>query len=79
MDQKLKAREILEKINNGKISEALWKNCSEYAKKDLKRKANIVVDEIILELKTVEFNYDLDFSENLFPYWKQVKKEIKFF
>lgn len=42
-----KAKDILEKVNNGKISKALWDNCSDYAKKDLKRKAFLVIDEVI--------------------------------
>jgi uncharacterized membrane-anchored protein YjiN (DUF445 family) len=45
-----KAKEILEKVNNGKISKALWENCSNYAKTDLKRKAFLIVDEVVSAL-----------------------------
>ena len=76
MNAKEKTINILEKINNGKISEALWNNCSEYAKKDLKRKALIVVDEIINENKL--FPYNTIFYERMI-FWENVKKEIEAF
>ena len=47
MTPKEKSIYILEKMNNGKISKALWDNCSDYARRDLKRKAMIVIAEII--------------------------------
>ncbi len=50
MTAKEKATDILEKINNGKISKALWDNCSDYAKTDLKRKAFLIVDEVVSAL-----------------------------
>lgn len=71
-----KAKEILEKINNGKISKALWNNCSDFAKKDLKRKALIVVDEIISENKL--FPYNTIFYERI-NFWQDVKKVINSF
>mgnify|MGYP006347958359 FL=1 len=51
-----KAKDILEKVNNGKISKALWDNCSDYAKKDLKRKAFLIVDEDNGEVVSIERN-----------------------
>ena len=45
-----KAKDVLEKVNNGKISKTLWDNCSDYAKKDLKRKAFLIIDEVISAL-----------------------------
>ena len=48
-----KAKDTLEKVNNGKISKALWDNCSDYAKKDLKRKAFLIVDEVISALNNL--------------------------
>jgi hypothetical protein len=74
-----KAWDILSKINNQEIDSEMWSKASDYAKKDLKRKAIIVVDEIVSELRSVEFNYDLDFSKNLFYYWKGVKDAIESF
>lgn len=75
-----KATEILEKINNGKISKALWENCSDYAKKDLKRKALIVVDEI--EIALTEYGKDTMELQNMdseFRYWDSVKEAVRFF
>lgn len=74
-----KAWDILSKINNQEIDSEMWSKASDYAKKDLKRKAVIVVDEIVSELRSVEFNYDLDFTQNLFHYWKGVKDAIESF
>lgn len=68
-----KTIELLEKVNNGKISKALWGNCSDYAKKDLKRKAIIVVDEIIAENKL--FPYNTIFYERI-NFWNDVKIQI---
>ena len=42
-----------------------------------KRIALIAVDAIIKELVSVSFNYDLDFSDNILRYWKDVKSEIE--
>ena len=76
MEQNKKAWEILSKINNGEITTEMWSNGSDYAKKDLKRKALIVVYEVISELHSVELNHDLDLSTNLIPYWNGVKDAI---
>jgi len=51
MEAKKKAIEILEKINNKEIKDSDWKYANEYAKKDLIRKAFIVIDEVVKELK----------------------------
>jgi hypothetical protein len=79
METNKKAWDILSKINNKEIDSKMWSNASDYAKKDLKRTAVIVVDEIVSELRSVEFNYDLDFSKNLFQYWEGVKEAIESF
>lgn len=42
-----KAWDLLEKINGQPIDAETWEKASYYAKKDLKRKANIVIDEVI--------------------------------
>lgn len=89
MTPKEKARDILEKVNNGKISKALWDNCSDYAKTDLKRKAMIIVAEIISALKELgEELYDKQGTDSYNArclnhdkkqYWKCVKIEIDCF
>ena len=42
-----KAWDLLEKINGQPIDVETWEKASDYAKKDLKRKAFIVIDEVI--------------------------------
>jgi hypothetical protein len=79
METNQKAWDILSKINNQEIDSEMWLKASDYVKKDLKRKAIIVVDEIVSELRNVEFDYDLDFNQNLFHYWKGVKDAIESF
>lgn len=46
MTPKEKAKELLDKMNNEKISYSTWQKASDYAKNDLKRKVLIVIDEI---------------------------------
>jgi hypothetical protein len=80
MEASEKARQILEKINNGKISKALWENCSDYAKKDLKRKALIVLDEI--ESALTEYGKDsleLQNMDSEFRYWDSVREAVNYF
>lgn len=47
MTPKEKAIEIINKINGQPISVEEWNKASEYAKNDLKRKALIVVNEVL--------------------------------
>ena len=42
-----KAKELLDKMNNQVIKKNDWNKASDYAKKDLKRKCLIVIDEIM--------------------------------
>jgi hypothetical protein len=80
LEAKQKAVAILEKINNGKISKALWENCSDYAKKDLKRKAFIVLDEI--ESALTEYgkeSMELQNMDSEFRYWDSVRAAITAF
>lgn len=75
-----KAKEILEKINNGKISKALWKNCSDYDRKDLKRKALIVLDEV--ESALTEYgkeSMELQNMDSEFRYWDSVRNAVESF
>lgn len=75
-----KAREILEKINNGKISKALWDNCSDYARKDLKRKALIVIDEVKSALTDYgKESMELQNMDSEFRYWDSVRKAVESF
>jgi uncharacterized membrane-anchored protein YjiN (DUF445 family) len=86
MTKEEKATYILEKVNNGKISKALWDNCSDYAKKDLKRKAFLIVDEVISALKELgEELYDKQGTDSYNArclnhdkkaYFKNVREEI---
>ena len=75
-----KAIAIIEKINNGIISKELWENCSDYAKKDLKRKVFIVIDEI--ESALIEYGNDFMELQNMdseFRYWDSVREAVKSF
>jgi hypothetical protein len=69
--QKQKAWELLEKINNHPITIDEWKGCSEYARQALKRKAYVVVDEVI---SACEYNHVESWNTN---WWNQVKEELK--
>jgi hypothetical protein len=41
--------------------------------------AVVAVDEIISELNSVAFNYELDFNKTLLFYWQEVKQELETF
>jgi len=47
MTPKEKAWDLLCKMNNANITEKIWSDASPYAKKDLKRKCFIVIDEVL--------------------------------
>ena len=75
-----KAREILERINNGKISKAIWDNCSDYGEKELKRKALIVLDEV--ESALIDYgkeSMELQNMDSELRYWDSVKEAVKSF
>lgn len=75
-----KARDILEKINNGKISKSDWDKATDYAKQDLKRKALIVIDEIESALLDYgKSSFELQNMETEFRYWEWVQLAIKQF
>jgi hypothetical protein len=67
MEAANKALELMSKINGQLITKKVWLKASDYAKADLKRKAMIVVDEIL--------NLD-DFSIEGREYWNEVKTEL---
>jgi hypothetical protein len=66
MTPKEKAKELLDKMNNMPITIEEWNKASDYAKNNLKRKALIVVDELIEHC-----NYANKW------YWQEVKQEIE--
>jgi len=66
-----KAKYLVDKINNQKITIEEWNKCSDYVKNDLKRIALIAVNEII-SIKLLWFQKD---TKEL-NYWTEVKEEI---
>ncbi len=81
MTPKEKAIDLIIKMNNQKISIEQFKNASDYARYDLKRKVLIVVDEIIeskpsfpIEGEGGYFYEDIELSTE---WWKKVRKEIE--
>lgn len=42
-----------------------------------KQCAGLTVDAIITEIESISFNYDIDFSKDLIPYWANVKNQIE--
>lgn len=65
---KEKARELLNKMNGQVITEDDWGKASDYAKSDLKRKVNIVVNEILMIYWA---------GTDSFKYWQEIKSEIE--
>ena len=81
MTPKEKAFELIVKMNNQKISIEQFKEASDYARYDLKRKVQIVVDEIINSSPSLPiqgsggyFGEDIELSTN---WWKKVKQELE--
>lgn len=70
MTPKEKATELLGKMNNKPITTEEWMKCSDYVKKDLKRKVLVAVEELIYAFR--QFAID-----NQFYYWQEVKSEIE--
>ena len=73
MPPKEKAIELIDKMNNQSITIQEWEKASDYAKKDLKRKALIVIDEIIKEL----LECGEVWMKSRIKYWQEVKQEIE--
>ena len=74
MTPKEKAIELLNKINNMPITIKEWNKASDYAKTNLKRKALIVVDEV---LNAIDWYYYEGSAQTEHNYWKEVKQEIE--
>jgi hypothetical protein len=69
-----KVWDLLSKINGQVIDDEMWNKASDYAKKDLKRKANIVIDEVIVigtEMLIDEDNYVE--TKSYLAYWQEVR------
>jgi hypothetical protein len=76
MNPKEKAWDLLDKMNNSVITKEEWYNASDYAKNDLKRKVNIVIDEVIKIETLIDEEIYVD-SPSYLNYWLDVKKELK--
>ena len=74
---KEKVIDLLSKINNEEITPEIWNEYSEYAKKDLKRKAYIVVSEILDSIPSRVYwrTYD-DETPSAITFWQEVKTEL---
>jgi len=86
MTAKEKAWDLMHKTNGITIKTREWQMCSDYARSDLKRKALIIVDEVIKIVDAVDDisnqfwkdesgNYKS--SEKHLDYWYEVKSEIE--
>lgn len=67
-----KALDIMSKINGQTLTLKMWQEASDYAKKDLKRKAFIVVDEVINALRNTVYH-----KQETYNYWVTVRLEIE--
>ena len=67
-----KAWDLLEKINGQPIDSETWEKASDYAKKDLKRKANIVIDEVIDTEMLIDESTYVE-SKSYLAYWQEVR------
>jgi len=76
MEPKDKAIELLNKINNEQITLHVWKAASEYAKQDLKRKALIVVEEVIATDMLIDEEVFVN-TVSYLGFWQNVRDEIK--
>lgn len=77
MSPKEKALDLIIKINNQKISVEQFKEASHYARYDLKRKAQIIVDEILLVLNEIDNTDETTESYHMSIFFNIVKTEIK--
>lgn len=67
-----KAWDLLEKINGHPIDDETWEKASDYAKKDLKRKANIVIDEVIGTGMLIDEDTYVE-TKTYLAYWQEVR------
>ena len=64
------AQNILNSMNGQVITKEEWAYCSDYAKQDLKRKARIVIKELLSEHSCYTLN------DVRWAYWAQVEIEL---
>ena len=81
MQAKEEAKELVDKfIWNCKHTEYVddnrYKDSETIRLINSKKCALICVDEIIKEIKTIDFNYDISLEDTVVKYWKEVKEEI---
>ena len=67
-----KAWDLLSKINGQEIDNEMWDKASDYAKKDLKRKANIVIDEVIGTEMLIDEDTYVE-KKSYLIYWLEVR------
>jgi hypothetical protein len=67
-----KAWDLLSKINGQVIDDEMWNKASDYAKKDLKRKANIVIDEVIGTEMLIDEDTYVE-TKSYLAYWQEVR------
>lgn len=73
---KEKAIDLLSKINNQEITPKIWREASEYAKKDLRRKAHIITDEVIENLEGLCISHLGTYLNPKISYWQEIKTEL---
>jgi hypothetical protein len=71
-----KAWDLLSKINGQEIDNEMWDKASDYAKKDLKRKANIVIDEVIGTEMLIDEDTYVE-KKSYLMYWLEVRGFLK--
>jgi hypothetical protein len=64
---------LLSKMNNSLITQEDWQNASDYAKKDLKRKCLLVIDEVIENLEPLCISHLGTYTNPKIEYWKNVQ------
>jgi|JFJP01.1.fsa_nt_gi hypothetical protein len=70
-----KAWKLLEKINGQPIDKETWEKASDYAKKDLKRKVNIIIDEVIGTDMLIDEDSYVE-TEAYLAYWQDVRSSL---
>ena len=76
MKAKEKAKELVDRFMN--IQDSIGFNSHNLIYlKEAKQCALICVDEIIKEIKEIQFNEDIFLEDTVISYWQEVKQEIK--
>jgi hypothetical protein len=75
MEPHKKAWDLLSRINGQEIDNEMWSKASKYAKDDLKRKAKIVVSEIINTDMLIDEDVYVE-TKSYLGYWLKVSLTI---